>query len=108
MHSQMPRNEAGGLYTPFDIPVPVEISLLSPDQSSNGDALAGMSSSQMGMNGMGMIGLNGNQPTPGEVRVTPGMPLTGSAQADLQRRTDEILAFSARSMGSAGTGESGR
>ena len=127
MHSQAPRSEGGGLYTPFDMPVPVEISLMSADQAqgqvTNGSAaggLAGMNGMGVQVNGIGMIDLTsagatdgvgmgvGGQPAPGEVRVTSGMPLTASAQADLQRRTDEILAFSARSMGSAGGGESGR
>ncbi len=36
-----------------------------------------------------------------------GGGMTASAHAELQRRTQEILAFSARSMGGAGDGDMG-
>ncbi|THG92743.1 hypothetical protein EW145_g8608, partial [Phellinidium pouzarii] len=109
VHGQPHPSESGSLYSPFDVPVAMDLTLLglSPDVGLGGmDGMGGMNgmlgSGEGGGNGDGIGGI-----PPGEVRVNAG--LTSSAQADLQRRTEEIFAFSARnSMGGAGAGEGGR
>lgn len=106
VHGQPHPTESGGLYTPFNIPMPVDLQIFGMNMGMsgvNGQGMNGMS----GVNGSGMDGASnpdelnlellglGGSVHPGEVRVG-GSGVTPSVTADLQRRTDEILAFSAR------------
>lgn len=96
-------SEPGGLYAPFDLPIPVDLTLEGlPSGLDLGTTMSGID--MMALQTVG--GNSGPTAPPGEVRV--GVGLTATARADLQRRTDEILAFSARSMPREGTDESGR
>lgn len=98
VHSQPHPSEAGSLYNPYGMPSPVDFSLLFDS--------SGASNSQDGVENGGWaesmdmgIGVGAH---PGSIRIG-GSGLSASAQADLQRRTDEILAISARSgMGGGG------
>lgn len=115
IHGQPHPSEAGGLYNPFNLPVPVDLDLLSfgVGPMLGGGMTNGVANGMNGLGGGGSadgmdfldVGLGGGI-APGAVRVgTSG--LTASDEADLHRRTQEILSFSVRSsMG--GGGESAR
>ncbi|KAL5523465.1 hypothetical protein ACEPAG_7638 [Sanghuangporus baumii] len=116
VHGQPHPSESGGLYNPFDLPVPVDLDLLSlgvgpifGGSMTNGitnGMTNGLGGSE-GSNGMDFlnVGLAGGV-APGAVRIGRS-GLSAGEEADLQRRTEEILSFSARSsMG--GAGESAR
>lgn len=98
VHGQPHPTEAGGLYSPFNLAMPVDMQLFNLNMGMGG--VNGQNVDGMNVAGnpdelnFDMMGLNGSIP-PGEVRVgTSGV--TPSVAADLQRRTDEILSFSVR------------